>query len=179
MITMETIRTDFNSQLYTHKDGLLSFAMSFTKDTDDAADLVQDTLLKAIHYAQNFKEGTNLKAWLYTILRNTFINTYRRKQRVKTMVTVTDEISSDQLRFSSTNNQGENKCTMDDINKALAKLQPCYSVPFLRFFEGYKYHEIADELNIPIGTVKTRIHLARGILKKNLKMYHEQFLKAS
>ena len=176
---MRTIRTDFNSQLYTHKEGLLSFAMSFTKDADDAADLVQDTLLKAIHYAQNFKEGTNLKAWLYTILRNTFINNYRRKQRVKAMITVTDEISSDQLKFSSTNNQGENKCTMEDINKALGKLQPCYSVPFLRFFEGYKYHEIADMLNIPIGTVKTRIHIARQVLKTNLKMYVSEFSKCN
>ena len=176
---METMQTNFNNELYVHKDGLMSFAISFTKDTDDAADLVQDTLVKALRCAHNFQEGTNLKAWLYTILRNTYINNYRRRQRIQKIITVTDEISSDQLSHCATNNTAENTCTMDDINKALAKLQPCYSVPFLRFFEGYKYHEIADELDIPIGTVKTRIHLARGILKKNLKMYHDQFLKAS
>lgn len=175
---MRTMQTDFNSSLQDHRDGLYSFAMSFTKDADDAADLVQDTLIKAIRCASNFQEGTNIKAWLYTILRNTYINSYRRQQRVRKLITVTDEISPEQLNLSSTNNLGENTCTMDDINRAMAKLQPIYSIPFLRFFEGYKYHEIAEELNIPIGTVKTRIHLARGILKKNLKMYHEQFLQA-
>ena len=176
---METIQTDFNNQLFLHKDGLFSFAISFTKDSDDAADLVQDTLVKAMRSAKHFQDGTNLKAWLYTILRNTYINSYRRKQRVNKLITVTDEISSEQLTISSTNNLGENACTKEDIDRALAALLPCYSIPFLRYFEGYKYCEIAEELNIPIGTVKTRIHIARGILKKNLKMYHDQFLQAS
>ena len=176
---MGTLQTDFNNELCLHKDGLFSFAMSFTKDSEDAADLVQDTMIKAIRCAKNFQEGTNLRAWLYTILRNTYINSYRRKLRVRAMITVTDDISADQLQLSATNNKGENICTKDDIDKAIAKLQPCYSVPFLKFFEGYKYHEIADELNIPIGTVKTRIHLARGILKRHLRMYQDQFFKVS
>lgn len=174
---METNMTDFNRELYLYKDSLRSFAFSFTKDADDADDLVQDTLLKAIHYATKFKDGTNLKGWLYTILKNTFINSYRRKVKINTLVSVTDEISSDQLRHSASNNRGENKCMMDDIHKALDKLQPEYYIPFIRYFEGYKYHEIAEDLNIPIGTVKTRIHAARGILKNNLKMYQEQFSK--
>jgi RNA polymerase sigma-70 factor (ECF subfamily) len=76
---------------------------------------------------------------------------------------------------SAQTNKGENKFIMDDINKALEKLQPEYSGPFLRYFEGYKYHEIAEELNIPIGTVKTRIHMARQILKQQLKMYQNSF----
>ncbi len=174
---METKMTDFNHELYMYKDSLRSFAYSFTKDADDADDLVQDTLLKAIHYATKFKEGTNLKGWLYTILKNTFINSYRRKTKINSMVSVTEEISSDQLRFSASNNKGENKCMMDDIHKALDKLQPEYYIPFMKYFEGYKYHEIAIELQIPIGTVKTRIHAARVILKNNLKMYQELFAR--
>ena len=169
------MQTDFNSEVCTHQEGLYSFAMSFTKDADDASDLVQETMIKAFRCAQHFQQGTNLRAWLYTILKNTYINTYRRKQRVNALIDVTDEINSQQLELSSTRNQGENTCTMDDINKAIKNLAPCYSVPFLRYFEGYKYYEIAEELNIPIGTVKTRIHLARGILKKSLKMYHDNF----
>lgn len=176
---MENKTTNFNHELYLYKDSLRSFAFSFTKDADDADDLVQDTLLKAIHYAAKFKDGTNLKGWLYTILKNTFINSYRRKTKINSLVSVTDEITSDQLKFSASNNRGENKCMMDDIHKALDKLQPEYYIPFIKYFEGYKYHEIAEELRIPIGTVKTRIHAARGILKNNLKMYQEQFSRSN
>lgn len=176
---METNLNQFNRELYVHREALRAFAFSFTKDNDDADDLVQDTLLKAIHYAQKFQEGTNLKGWLYTILKNTFINNYRRKTKINSFVSVTDDISSEQLKFSASRNKGEGQCTMDDIHKALNKLQPEYYIPFMKYFEGYKYHEIAEELHIPIGTVKTRIHVARGILKNNLKMYKEQFSRAS
>ena len=87
------------------------------------------------------------------------------------MVTKTDEISSSQLSFSAMSNGGEQKFVMDDIKKALNSLQQEYYVPFTMYFEGYKYHEIAEHLEIPIGTVKTRIHVARKLLKKDLKAY--------
>ena len=170
---MET--ATFNTQLYTFKDCLKGFAMTFTKDDDDANDLVQDTLLKAIRYSNSYHEGTNLKGWLYTILRNTFINDYRRKKHGKTMITVTEDISSQQLVISAAHNKCENKFMMEDIQVALKNLEPNYRIPFIKYFEGYKYHEIAEELHIPIGTVKTRIHVARVILKKNLKMYSDEF----
>ena len=161
----------FNLNIFSHKDSLFSFAFSFTKDIDDANDLFQETMLKAINYSSQFKEGTNLKAWLYTIMRNTFINNYRKSSKTDRIMTVTDDLTSDKLFLSASMNGSEGKFVMDDIYKALEKLQPEYYTPFIKYFEGYKYHEIADELNIPIGTVKTRIHVARQILKKQLRIY--------
>jgi RNA polymerase sigma factor (sigma-70 family) len=176
MKTIIMSTNDFNYQLYSYKDSLQSFAISFTRDAEDANDLVQDTMLKAINYANHFKEGTNFKAWLYTIMKNTFINNYRRATKTNSIMTVADEISSDNLSFSASVNASDGKFIMEDIYKALSKLPEEYYTPFIKYFEGFKYHEIAAELGIPIGTVKTRIHVARQLLKKSLKMYQEQVL---
>lgn len=164
-------KIEFNTMVMQQAGSLKMYALHFTHDADDANDLVQDTLLKAITYYNKFKEGTNLKGWLYTIMKNTFINNYRRFIKISSFVTKSDEISSANLVFSSTKNQGESKFVMDDIKSALAKLPDEYYVPFSMYFEGFKYHEIADHLEIPIGTVKTRIHVARKLLKKSLKPY--------
>ncbi len=164
-------KIEFNTLVMRQASSLKMYALHFTHDSDDANDLVQDTILKAITYYNKFKEGTNLKGWLYTIMKNTFINNYRRFVKINTFVTKTDEISSPQLSYSATVNDGDPKFVMDDIKKALSKLQEEYYVPFTMHFEGFKYHEIADHLSIPIGTVKTRIHVARKLLKKNLKAY--------
>ncbi|TDQ11201.1 sigma-70 family RNA polymerase sigma factor [Pedobacter metabolipauper] len=164
-----------NHEICNHKSCLESFALKFTRNMDDANDLVQDTLIKAIRYHNLYKEGTNLKAWLYTIMRNTFINDYRKDLRRSAVIHTTEDLSSVQLSRSADKNHGENKFILQDITKAMDKLQPEYSVPFLRYFEGYKYHEIADEMQIPLGTVKTRIHVARQFLKGQLKMYSDQF----
>jgi RNA polymerase sigma factor (sigma-70 family) len=169
---MSTI--NLNNEICNHRSCLENFAMKFTADTEDANDLVQDTIIKAIRYHKLYREGTNLRGWLYTIMRNTFINDYRRNGRRKSIMTVTDDLSAQQLKKSASMNLGEGKFVMEDIHNALSTLQSEYSVPFLKYFEGYKYHEIAEELNIPIGTVKTRIHVARQLLKSQLKMYAKQ-----
>jgi RNA polymerase sigma-70 factor (ECF subfamily) len=171
-------KIEFNTLVMRQASSLKMYALHFTHDADDANDLVQDTMLKAITYYNKFKEGTNLKGWLYTIMKNTFINNYRRFVKINTFVTKTDEISSSQLSYSATVNGGEPKFVMDDIKKALSKLQEEYYVPFTMYFEGYKYHEIADHLDIPIGTVKTRIHVARKLLKKSLKAYDRKTSEA-
>ncbi|MES2827132.1 MAG: sigma-70 family RNA polymerase sigma factor [Bacteroidota bacterium] len=163
------------NEICAHKVSLDIFAKKFTNDLEDANDLVQDTMIKAIRYSNLYKEGTNLKGWLYTIMRNTFINSYRKVARKKSIIDTMDEITSAQLKVSASGNLGENKFVMEDINKALSVLEPAYATPFLKYFEGYKYHEIALELGIPIGTVKTRIHMARLALKNNLKMYAQSF----
>lgn len=111
-------------------------------------------------------------------MKNTFINNYRRFVKMSTFVTKSEEISSANLVFSSTKNQGEAKFVMDDIKRSLDKLPAEYCIPFTMYFEGHKYHEIADHLVIPIGTVKTRIHVARKLLKKNLKSYDNGVKKA-
>ena len=170
-------KIEFNTLVIRHSTSLRSYALRFTHDADDANDLVQDTILKAITYYNMFKEGTNLKGWLYTIMKNTFINNYRRFIKINSFVTKSEEISSANLVFSSTKNQGEARFVMDDLKFALNRLQADYSVPFSMYFEGYKYHEIADHLDIPIGTVKTRIHVARKLLKKSLKVYDNGIAK--
>lgn len=175
---MKQVTTLFTQQLNSFSGSLHAFALTFTRDDEDARDLVQDTMVKAIRYSGLYEEGTNMKGWLFTILRNTFINNYRKNSRSGEIFTVCEEISSAQLKKSASVNEGENKCVMDDIQYALKKLQPEYYIPFIRYFEGFKYHEIAEELNIPLGTVKTRIHVARGILKKSLKMYQDNYRKA-
>ncbi len=171
-------RPEFNEMVIKQSGSLRTYALHFTHDSDDADDLVQDTMLKAITYYTKFAEGTNLKGWLYTIMKNTFINNYRRITKINTLVTKSDEISSANLLYSSSGNAAEGKFVMDDIRKALNALAPEYKIPFTMYFEGYKYHEIAGHLDIPIGTVKTRIHVARKLLKGRLKTYERSFSKS-
>jgi RNA polymerase sigma factor (sigma-70 family) len=161
----------FNQLISENTTALRNFALRFTTDSEQINDLCQDTLMKAIRYFDKFNEGTNFKAWLFTIMRNTYINEYRRDTRKNKLITTEDEISSANLMHSSTANNAEAGFVMGDVQRTLAQLPDSYRIPFTRYFEGYKYHEIAIELSIPIGTVKTRIHMARGILQKKLKGY--------
>jgi len=165
---MNNIDLQFNA----HESALRGFAITFTKNLEDANDLVQDTFLKAIRYANMYQEGTNLRGWLYTIMRNTFINDYRKRSKHNSVIDTVDEFLPHQLMKGAINNKGDANFVGEDINKALRKLAPEYLIPFTKYFEGYKYYEIAAELEIPIGTVKTRIHEARKLLKRNLKIYN-------
>lgn len=150
---------------------LRPFAMRLTRDSDEAADLLQDTVLKAFLHREKFSEGTNLKAWMYTIMKNTFITNYQKLVKKKTFIDTTENLHYINSAQFTTKNEGEGKFTMDDIQKALANLENAFREPFMMYFHGYKYHEIADKLSIPIGTVKNRIHLARKELKDYLRMY--------
>lgn len=163
--------TNFSQQLLSSQISLKQFAYKFTNDMETADDLLQDTLVKAMKYHDQYKEGTNMRGWLFTIMRNTFINGYRSNARKTALISTEEEISSSQLAVSAVSNRGDAKFAMEDINKALSNVPDCYTIPFLRHFEGYKYHEIAEELSLPIGTVKTRIHMARQLLQKQLKTY--------
>ena len=165
----------FNHEICGFRQSLMQSAMKFTRNHDDASDLVQDTLIKAIRYEDHYQEGTNLKGWLFTIMRNTFINNYRSMTRKTSVFVQNVDPWSYPVTSDTSKNHGESKFIAEDVNKALSTLDPAHSVPFLRYFEGYKYHEIAEELEIPIGTVKTRIHLARKLLKSSLKMYSSDF----
>ncbi len=130
-------------------------------------DLVQETILKAISNYSKFQEGTNLKAWLYTIMKNIFINEYRKKSRSNIISDATP--NSFYLNVSSNiTNQAERTFVMEDINKALLKISVELRVPFLMHYKGYKYQEIAEKLNLPLGTVKSRIFFARKELSQLL-----------
>ena len=147
-------------------------AMRLTKNMDDANDLIQETLYKALSNRDKFSDGTNLKAWMFTIMKNTFITGYQRMMRRNTFIDTTDN-----LHYINTSGAEENKAlskfTLKDINEALDELSDIYRDPFLMYYKGFKYHEIAERLDIPIGTVKNRIHIARKELKELLKVYQK------
>lgn len=162
---------EFTQSISLHAASLRLHALNFTKDPEDANDLLQETLLKATRFVSKFEDGTNLKGWLFVIMKNTFINNYKKNQKTRERIVQEEEVTSANLYYSATSNGSVGSFALQDINLALSKLPKRYSIPFIRYFEGYKYHEIADEMHIPLGTVKTYIHEARIHLKKYLRQY--------
>lgn len=162
---------DFDYSLSQMTKTLKPFAIKLTKDSDDANDLLQETLMKAFKNKEKFAEGTNLKAWLYTIMKNTFITNYQRMVRRGTFIDTTDNLHFINSSSSQIENRAAGNFALRDINKAIDKLDEAYRAPFMMYFRGFKYHEIAERLEIPIGTVKNRIHIARKQLKEKLRTY--------
>ncbi|MDX2284625.1 MAG: RNA polymerase sigma factor [Bacteroidia bacterium] len=162
---------EFNSSVVSIYKSLRPVALKLTRDSEEANDLLQETLLKAIANRDKFTEGTNLKAWLYTIMKNTFITNYHRLVKRKTFIDTTDNLHFINSPRHVTDNAAGTKLAMDEIHSAIQDLSYEYKTPFLMYFKGYKYFEIADILNIPIGTVKNRIHIARKELKGRLTSY--------
>lgn len=162
---------EFNQQLLSFQNPLKFFALKLTTDNEDAEDLLQETFLKALKYKDKFQDQTNLKAWLYTIMKNTFINNYRRNVRKRTIIDTTD----DDYFVNSTKKVSpvspESTYNHKEIMKTVEELNDECRIPFQMHFDGYKYKEIADELGMPIGTVKSRIFLARKKLTEVLKDY--------
>lgn len=162
---------EFNTSVSQSSKALRPFAMRLTKDSDNANDLLQDTMLKALMHRDKFTDGTNLKAWLYTIMKNTFITNYQRLVKQRTFIDTTENLHFLNSANHTTHNLGEAGFVMNDITKAIEDLESALQVPFMMYYKGFKYHEIAEKLDIPIGTVKNRIHLARKALKVQLSMY--------
>ena len=162
---------EFNSAVVSMHQSLKPIAYKLTRDNEEANDLIQETLLKAIANRDKFTDGTNLKAWLYTIMKNTFITNYHRLVKRKTFIDTTDNLHFINSANTIDKNHAGSRLAMDEIQKAISKLPYEYETPFMMHFKGYKYFEIADILDIPIGTVKNRIHIARKELKSELKSY--------
>jgi len=166
---------EFTNLVQGVSQSLRPVAMKLTRDADDAKDLVQETLLKALNNRDKFKTGTNIKAWLYTIMRNTFINNYNKITKRSSNID-----SAEYLQYLNTDenyitqNKGTATFVMSDINQAIAQLNEEHRTPFMMYYVGYKYLEIAEKLQIPIGTVKNRIHIARKELKQMLKVYQQE-----
>lgn len=159
---------EFNDLLLSNADPLRPFAISLTRDHEVAKDLFQETIYKALANQDKYSTGTNIKAWLFTIMRNIFINDYRRKAKQRTIF---DSSSNEALINSGkviVNNDGENILQLKEIHQAIYLLPQIFKMPFLLYFEGYRYHEIAESLNEPLGTIKSRIHFARKLLKEQL-----------
>jgi RNA polymerase sigma factor (sigma-70 family) len=164
-------KSEFAPTVTKYAYSLRPFALSLTRDMEDAQDLIQETLLRALSSQEKFTEGTNLKAWLYTIMKNIFINNYRRNKKRNTIIDTTDDMYVINSNSTQVGNTGESNIAMENVTYAVNMLQEEFRVPFMMHYQGFKYHEIADHLTLPIGTVKSRIHFARKELKKKLKRY--------
>lgn len=146
--------------------------MALTKDAEDANDLLQETMLRALSSQDKFQDGTNLKAWLYTIMKNIFINEYRKKTKRKTFVDSSDNLYYLNSSSSAIPNDAETNLSMTDLDHAFASMNPEIKIPFLMHYRGFKYQEIAEEFELPIGTIKSRIHFARKELKQKLNRHN-------
>lgn len=160
---------EFNQQLLGLKQALSYFALSLTSNSEDAKDLLQDTLLKAITYKDKFAESTNLKAWLHTIMKNTFINNYRRSVKTNQIIDRTKDLYYLNIPQNSGFASPVSRIAEKDILKSIQALSDDLRIPFQMSFDGHKYKEISEHLGLPIGTVKSRIFLARKQLMKALE----------
>lgn len=162
---------EFNEQLLSLRQQLYYFALGLTKDRDNALDLVQESILRAITFRDKFRDNTNFKAWVYTIVKNTFINGHRRTKRTRVLMDSVER-EREQVSRVQTPASVEANVKRKEIERSLERLDEAFRTPFLMHFEGYKYHEIAEHMNIPVGTVKSRIHQARQRLQESLTDKH-------
>lgn len=168
---MKKKNNEFIKDVQTQYSPLKGFALKLTNDSEDANDLVQETMYKALKNEDKFEKGTNLSGWMFTIMRNIFINNYRRMVKSKTFIDTTENQFYLNSINNSTRNRGESNIVMTELTSAIGALSDNLKTPFMMSFNGYKYEEIAEKLHIPLGTVKIRIHTARQKLKAQLKIY--------
>jgi RNA polymerase sigma-70 factor (ECF subfamily) len=171
----------FEKEFMPHADALYNFAYQLSYNDDDANDLVQETYMKAFRFIDSYQEGTNSKAWLFKILKNIFINEYRRKKRepekidYDDVITFSDEDDDNSAAYFDLREDMFDNMMGDEITNALNKLPIEFkTVILLCDIEGFTYEEIAKIIDIPIGTVRSRLHRARNMLKQLLKDYADQ-----
>ena len=162
---------EFNQVLLNNTDFLKPFAFTLTRDTEAAKDLVQETMYRALANRDKYNVGTNIKAWLYTIMRNIFINNYRRKSKQATIFDNTPNEFLLNINQGAVANDAIASINLKEVKTAIHNLPEIFRNPFLLYFDGFKYHEIAEMLNEPLGTIKSRIHFARKLLKNQLQRY--------
>jgi RNA polymerase sigma-70 factor (ECF subfamily) len=173
MITYAIAAEPMQDQLDRISQSLRAFSLKLTGNNDDAEDLFQDTALRIITNADKYNQGTNFKAWAVTIMRNIFINNYRKKVRRGLII---DQTPNNYYINSGidtlTGNEGETSVTFRELARLVDTLPDEFRKPFMMAFEGYKYDEIAEELGSPLGTIKSRIFFAR---KKLQKLYEDTY----
>ncbi len=160
---------EFNTALIELEPNLERFAYSLTANHEDARDLLQETYLKALTYKDKFEDNTNIKAWTFTIMKNTFINNYRKA--VKQNTTFDSSDNQFMINSKSENFGPDSMYSHSEISKKIDALEDDFRLPFQMHTSGYKYKEIADKLNLKIGTVKSRIFFSRQKLMTALKDY--------
>jgi RNA polymerase sigma-70 factor (ECF subfamily) len=147
---------------------LHSFAYNLTKNSEDAKDLYQETAFRAMTNRDKFRPGTNLKAWLFTIMKNIFINNYRKKVKANTIMDNTDNLYYINSGRNTIENDADSNILIKELTEMIESLDDSTRVPFLMHYQGFKYQEIADHLDLPLGTVKSRIFFARKDLKSQI-----------
>ena len=163
--------TEFSNELVKLEGLLRRFAMKLTANRDDANDLLQDTFLRALKYRNHFEPSTNLRAWTFTIMKNTFINHYRKKVRHNTILDSTQDLFHLGQNRDMVNVDPESNLCEKEINAVIDSLESEFKIPFKMHHQGYKYREISDILGLKIGTVKSRIFITRKKLAESLEGY--------
>ena len=161
----------FQDRLLGLQDNLLNFAYMLTANREEAKDLLQDTTLKALDNEDKYIDNVNFKGWVFTIMRNIFINNYRRVVRNQTIIDQTEDLYHLNLPQDSGFASPEGSFTVKEITTAINSFSEEYRIPFSMHVAGYKYDEIAEKMDLPLGTVKSRIFFARQRLQEMLKDY--------
>lgn len=164
-----TTTVNFGAEIMQYADLLRPFAFNLTHSKEATEDLLQDTFYRAIINKDKFSEGTNIKAWLFTIMRNIFINNYRRSKKSNTITDTSENQYLLNSTFKTESNGSERNFLAEDISKAMNEVSKDFTEPFMMYFNGFHYQEIAEHLNLPLGTVKSRIFFARKELQSRLK----------
>lgn len=159
------------NELLQLQKNMYNFAYSLTLNREDADDLLQDTSLRVLDNQEKFKEDTNFKGWVLTVMKNIFINNYRKIVRNQTIIDQTEELYHLNIPQNSGIPSPDSMCTMDELMDGIDQLPVDLKKPFRMHVDGYKYAEIANDMHLPIGTVKSRIFLARKRLQSDFEDY--------
>ena len=164
---------------FTALDAIMhSFAYKLTKNSEDSRDLFQETMFRALKNKEKFRTGTNFKAWMLTIMKNIFINDYRKKMKANTIMDSTDNNYYINSGKNTINNMGDSNIMYRELSMMVEELSDDIKIPFVMHYKGYKYQEIAEHLDLPLGTVKSRIFFARKELKHKIKNRYNSLAEA-
>ncbi len=161
----------FKSRLLGLQGNLLNFAYQLTTNREAAEDLLQDTTLKALDNEDKYVDNVNFKGWIFTIMRNIFINNYRQTVRKATVIDQTEDLYHLNVCQDSGLDTPDGSIAVKEITEAIKEFSDDYRIPFSMHVAGYKYQEIADKMNLPLGTVKSRIFFARQRLQTMFAAY--------
>lgn len=162
----------FQKKLISMQENMMNFALMLTANRDDAQDLMQDTTLKVLDNQEKYVDNVNFKGWVLTVMRNIFINNYHKVVRTHTVVDQNADLYNLDVVNKSGFDSPDSSYNLQEINKAIENLNNELKIPFSMYLSGYKYNEIAEQMAMPLGTVKSRIFFARQELQKTLRDFH-------